>query len=378
MKKILYLSRSGAYGGMEKHILDLINAVKQDYQVHIFCADGPMSKEYLRSSATVRYVVPTNSFDFAYMKKVREYVLNNQINIVHTHELEVSILGLIAVVNLKNVKKIMHIHTPITRWKHSLTGMLFKAPFNFIANFIVGNFIADKVIALTEPIKVERVSKELISSHKVVMIPNSINTDDFIVANKEKSSFRDKILDKYKIPKGKIIIGNLSRLTKEKGQDLLINAFASVSKNKHDIYLIIAGGGQLEEEYNKLLETLGIKDQCVITGIFNEEEKIKLYSAFDYFGFPSLAEGFGYVLVEAMSAGLPILSSDISVLKDVSNNKVNFFKSGNVQDLSAKLAELINTNFNKQDLQDKYNTVLSKYTFTSFKNNYLSLYNSLF
>ena len=114
MRKILYLSRSGQFGGMEKHILDLIKSVNQEFEIHIFCAEGPMAKEYEGNLAIVRYVVPKNSLDLDYMQKVRGYILNNKIDIIHTHELEVSVLGLIAVANLKNIKKIMHIHTPIT------------------------------------------------------------------------------------------------------------------------------------------------------------------------------------------------------------------------------------------------------------------------
>jgi len=376
MKKILYLSRSGQFGGMEKHILDLIKSVNNDYQAHIFCAEGEMVKEYAKASAIVRYVIPQNSIDFSYMKKVRQYVINNQINIVHSHELEVSILGLIAVADLKNVKKIMHIHTPITSWKHNITGKLFKAPLNFIANFIVGNFIADRVIALTESIREERVKKELIRNSKIVMIPNSINTDDFSVGKELKERYKNEILDRYKIPADRIIIGNLSRLTREKGHNLLITAFAKQYKGEN-YHLLIAGGGELAGEYDNLIKQLDIYSQCTITGIFAEEDKVKLYSTFDYFVFPSLAEGFGYVLVEAMSMGLPILASNIEVLHDVSENNINFFKVGDVEDLSVKLTGFILAPYNYQELQKNYLQVLNKYSFTSFKNNYLSLYNSL-
>jgi len=377
MKKILYLSRSGNFGGMEKHILDLINSVNKDFEVHIFCNSGEMAKEYENAFAIVRIVVPTSSIDISYMKKVREYVVNNKIDIVHTHELEVSILGLLAVVDLKNVKKIMHIHTPITSWKHSLIGYLVKAPLNFIANFIVGNFVADKVVALTESIRQERVKRELISNSKIVLIPNAIDTGKFNVSQEQRQLFKNEILDKYQIPKDKIIIGNLSRLTREKGQDILLNAFAKLAKNSN-YHLIIAGGGELFDEYTKLIDTLNIKDSCTLTGVFEEIEKLKLYFCFDYFVFPSRAEGFGYVLVEAMAVGLPILASDLQVLKDVSKGTIEFFQSENTGALTEKLPTFLSTKYDNQALKIKYDKVLINYTFTSFKNNYLSLYKSLF
>ena len=377
MKKILYLSRSGNFGGMEKHILDLINSVNKDFEVHIFCNSGEMAKEYENAFAIVRIVVPTSSIDISYMKKVKEYVVNNKIDIVHTHELEVSILGLLAVVDLKNVKKIMHIHTPITSWKHSLIGYLVKAPLNFIANFIVGNFVADKVVALTESIRQERVKRELISNSKIVLIPNAIDTGKFNVLQEQRQLFKNEILDKYQIPKDKIIIGNLSRLTREKGQDILLNAFAKLAKNSN-YHLIIAGGGELFDEYTKLIDTLNIKDSCTLTGVFEEIEKLKLYFCFDYFVFPSRAEGFGYVLVEAMAVGLPILASDLQVLKDVSKGTIEFFQSENTGALIEKLPTFLSTKYDNQALKIKYDKVLINYTFTSFKNNYLSLYKSLF
>ena len=377
MKNILYLSRSGDFGGMEKHILDLINAVNKDYKVYVFSPNGPMISKYISAGANHYEAYPLGSFDYEFALKVRRFVIENQIDIVHTHELEVSVLGLMGLIGVKNVKKIMHVHTPITNWRHTFLNKIFKAPLNFIANFVVANFVADKVIALTAIIKNERIYNELVRPSKIVVIPNAVDTSDLQISDIDRAKYKTEIIKRYNIPINSTIIGNLGRMTIEKGYDLLIKAFATNFKNDINenvkYHLLLVGGGKLEDTYQTLVNDLGISDQVTITGKFNDEDKVKFYSTFDYMVFPSRAEGFGYVLCEAMYFGIPVLASDLPILKQVSDNKLMYFKTDNLDDLELKLSEFVELNVDTSE----YKKALQAYSTQSFKKNYLSLYNLL-
>jgi glycosyltransferase involved in cell wall biosynthesis len=106
-------------------------------------------------------------------------------------------------------------------------------------------------------------------------------------------------------------------------------SFKNFLENNSDnrlYHLFIAGGGKLESEIPDLVRENGIEQFVTITGIFAAEDLPKFYSTFDSFLFPSLAEGFGFVLAEAMCSKLPIISSDLPVLKEISDGQVWFLK----------------------------------------------------
>jgi len=75
----------------------------------------------------------------------------------------------------------------------------------------------------------------------------------------------------------------------------------------------------------------------IITGQFEESEKVKYYSVFDIFIFSTFTEGFGIVLIEALYMGLPTICSDLEVLREVGDDVVRYFEIGNASDLTEKM-----------------------------------------
>lgn len=101
-----------------------------------------------------------------------------------------------------------------------------------------------------------------------------------------------------------VIIG-CGRLTKQKDFPLLINAFAKVIKQKN-ARLIILGEGELRPQLEKQINDLGLEDKVLLAGNVNSPESYMYHARL--FVLSSLWEGFGNVIVEALSVGCPVVS----------------------------------------------------------------------
>ena len=129
------------------------------------------------------------------------------------------------------------------------------------------------------------------------VIPNGINTDDYPC--RETLCGRKEVLF-------------LSRIHRKKGLELLIEAWERLQSDFSDWTLTIAGNG--DEEYIHALQgrlhAAGLEDVVKIIPPVFGEEKIRLYQRASLFVLPSYSENFGMVVVEAMSCGLPVITTD--------------------------------------------------------------------
>ncbi len=103
----------------------------------------------------------------------------------------------------------------------------------------------------------------------------------------------------------------LSRLHPVKGPDVLIRAVAQIISAGTEIDLILAGPDQVgfQAELENLAQSLGIRESVHFVGMVRGQEKVSLYEACDLFALPTHQENFGMVLVEAMAAGLPLVTT---------------------------------------------------------------------
>lgn len=356
---------------MEQHVLDLVTQMLlRGHEVYVWCNGGVIYDWYKKAGAKVTQNTIRNDIDITYIKELRQFLKENNIEVVHAHELKAVANTLIAGFLAGTRIRITHQHTPFTDWRVSKSKRLI---YDFFYSLAV-NILSTKEIALTESIKKFKMQAG-ISQRKLVVITNGIDVYKFFVAENERLIYRRDVCKKYHIDPSTKIIGNLSRTTKEKGHDILVRAFARLvddkSLGRENYTLMICGGGELEESLWNLAGELGIKDRIVITGRFDDDLKVKFYSAFDYFVFPTLAEGFGIVLIEALLCGLPVLCSDLPVLKEVGQEFPLYFKSGDYEDLAIKFVDLIDK---PRDDDRQRNFVEKNYSLENFGENYHKLY----
>ena len=374
--KILYVLNSSKYGGMEVHVQDLIESMKSaGHEVFVMCPSGQMAEVYENLGAVVEEARIGFDIDPVYILKLKKFIQKNSIDVVHSHELKAVVNALLAGRLSKTKVNISHTHTPISEWRVSPIKKFFTVKFY---TWMVNRFSSSE-IALTKS-KKEVKMNEGIKGDKLEIIPNGLDTSKFIVSPIQRIEYEKEIKNRFNLPDNSYVFGNISRVTKEKDHETLVKAFNKFLDtqlfNKENYILFIAGGGDLEDKIKKLVKDLELEKNVVITGRFNEEDKIKFLSTFDSFVFPTLAEGFGIVLIEALCMGLPAICSDLDVLKEVGDKFVTFFNTGNEDDLAEKMID----EYNRIGGETKFVTegareyVEQNYSMVAFKNNYEKLY----
>lgn len=114
------------------------------------------------------------------------------------------------------------------------------------------------------------------------------------------------------MPPDKILIISAGELIERKNHEVIIKALAKI--NNPDIYYAIAGKGPLKDYLTNLANDLGISDRVLFLGF--RTDVFELYHAADISAFPSKIEGLGLAGVEAMAAGVPLVSSNVHGILD--------------------------------------------------------------
>jgi len=113
----------------------------------------------------------------------------------------------------------------------------------------------------------------------------------------------------------KWIIGTAGRLVPQKGQHLLIQAAEYLLKEGKDLEVHIAGEGRLLADLQAQVRSLSLEKRVKFLGFV--ENMPDFYASLDIFALPSLWEGFGFALAEAMAAGRPIVAFDVSSIPEI-------------------------------------------------------------
>lgn len=133
----------------------------------------------------------------------------------------------------------------------------------------------------------------------------------------------------------------VGRLTRQKGYDILLTAFAEVARQRPDWNLIIFGDGEERQNLERQRDVLGLKDRASFAGI--TDAPLERLAEGGIFAMPSRYEGFPIVLLEAMACGLPCVSFDCPGPDALLVNKVNglLCAPGDTQALSRSILRLI-------------------------------------
>ena len=176
---------------------------------------------------------------------------------------------------------------------------------------------ADAIVTISEFSKSE--IKELlgIPDERIFVAPCGTDTTYYkpFESSEEEAMARAKIKEKYDADKYLLYVGTLEP---RKNIKTIVKAFEKISGNIPGVKLVLAGGvGWHSEETIAAIEGSPAKDRIVRTGYITQEEKRDLYRCAEAFVYPSIYEGFGMPVTEAMACGTRCIVSDTSSLPEV-------------------------------------------------------------
>ena len=128
----------------------------------------------------------------------------------------------------------------------------------------------------------------------------------------------------------------------------IITAFAQ-SRQKRDFILILTTHADIQK-YEALADSLGIKDRILILDQLLDDEIVALYNGCHAFVFPSLYEGFGLPILEAMQCGAPVITSNSSSCPEVAGDATILVDPKNTQEIADAINEICENEGRRQEL----------------------------
>ena len=176
----------------------------------------------------------------------------------------------------------------------------------------------------------------------------------------ELEKYRNLKVEKFEEP----TICTISRLVTYKRVGDLIKAIAIIKKDIPNIKLKIIGTGPEEANLKKLVSKLDLEENVEFLGfVENHNEVIGILKASQVFVLPSTVEGFGMVVIEAMTAGTPYVASDILPIREVTKGGIGglLYEPENCEDLALKIKMLLNNNILRAKLLKDDSKLVERY-----------------
>ncbi|MBU1164939.1 glycosyltransferase family 4 protein [Patescibacteria group bacterium] len=231
---------------------------------------------------------------------------------------------------------------------------------------------ARKIIASSENTKKDILKFFKVEKQKIEVNYLGVTKENVSLANAKKT------LKKFKLYKPYILY--LGTIEPRKNLILLIHAYERLIQNKKikDVDLVLAGGrGWKFQNVFKAIDACEIKQNIKYLGYVDHIEKLALIKNAQTFVFPTLYEGFGLPVLEAMSFKTPVISSKVSSIPEVAGNAAILINPNKEKELELALAKVINNKILQKKLAQQGYVQSNKFKWTDTAKRTLQIYQQL-
>jgi len=304
-------------GGTKKHLgLLVANLDKARFDVSVACpsARHPSYGDEsiladLRAAGVPAYTVEMRRSiaprsDLASFWQLRSLMRGDSFDVIHTHSSKGGFLGRIAA-RCAGAKAVAHTAHGLYFLGQQGLDRLFYLSLERLASCLT-----DRFIAVSESEKAVAIEHRLFRPHQVVVIENGIE-----VAPTNPRVDIPRRRQELGLEPDRPVVGTVSRFNPQKDPATLLRAVALIIQAAPEVQFVWCGDGELKPQAEALARDLGIHERILFTGY--RTDAVELMVLFDLFVVSSLFEGLPYTLLEAMSWGKPVVTTDVTGSRDV-------------------------------------------------------------
>lgn len=304
--RVVHLAKMTGVAGTENHLLALLpHLAKCGLDVRLIILCEPEKPMYSYAAQMSGLGVPTElitirgDLDLRLIGQLAARFRALGADSVHTHLIHADWHGIPAAqrAGIRHVYTSGHNDDPFRR----------RPPIRLVQAYLWRRVKAG--IAISEAVRQFMIKVEFAPPHKVHTVHYGIAPAPPDLAM--RAAFRAEL----GIPLESPVFGSVCRLIEQKGLTYALRAFAQIAPHFPEAHYVIIGDGALRETLRAEAEALGIAARVHFAG-WRADAAARMV-AFDFFLMPSLWEGFGLVMLEAMAARLPILASRVSALPEI-------------------------------------------------------------
>ncbi len=318
------------FGGGESQVLGLtVELVRAGYRAELLCdPDGQLWRRARGAAIVCHPLRIRNALDFAAGMRLRTFLRRGRYDIVHFHTSRAHSLAPFA---RRYARKLF-----VTRRMDYRPNRLF-APWLY-------NHAVDAVLAISSAVA-EALADAGVKPQRVTIIPSGVDCERF---RPPEESVRTQARAALRLTTEEIAIGTVGALEHRKGHRHLLEAIATLVDGAQGtramrLKCFVAGDGSLRAALDADVRRLGLEPFVRLMGPL-EDPRVLLW-ALDIFALPSLKEGLGVALLEAMACGLPVVASDTAGPKELIEHEHSglLFRPGSSAELAQALKRVIRT-----------------------------------
>ncbi len=193
----------------------------------------------------------------------------------------------------------------------------------------------DRVITISQGIA-DVLLAEGLPPHKLACVPSAVDVEAY-QAPCDETRFRQA----FDLAEDELVVAMVAQLIPRKGHRVMLEAMSRLLREFPRLRLLIFGRGPLQDELAQTIRQKGLEGRVNLVGFY--EQLTPILSCFDILAHPALMEGLGIALLQAASAGVPIVAAKAGGMPEAVEDGVNgrLVSPGSVDELAAALRELL-------------------------------------
>ena len=338
--KIGFVITKGVWGGAQKYVYTLAVSLPKDrYDVFVVCGEGSVLKQKLQEKGVCVYELSDMKRDISFVREYKSSLALLKIiraekpDVLHLNSPKAAGFGAVAG-RLTGVKKIIQ----------TVHGFTFNEERGKLATIIITFFswltllLCHTNIVIAEREKRQALAMPFVFPKKITLLPLGISKIAFVDKSVAQETLARLATKEIPTDTDTLWLGTVAELHKNKSLDDAINA---VSKIQTPFVYFIVGEGEERKNLEKLIAEKHLENKVFLVGFL--ENANQYLKAFDIFMLVSRKEGLPYTLIEAGSASLPCIATNVGGIPDIieNGNSGILVKKGGVGEITRALEYLI-------------------------------------